>query len=175
MISIEYLNECLVFNYKTGALIWRNRPIAHFPSVRGANQTNAKLAGKEVTCKDASGYIVCRINKQLYKAHRICWALYYDKWPTLELDHINGDVADNRIENLREVSHKENGRNQKKPCNNTSGYCGVSLYRDGRWRAYISVDGSFKHLGYFLDKKEAHQAVLTAQAENNYHPNHERV
>lgn len=47
-----------------------------------------------------------------YDAHRIAWALYYGAWPEKEIDHWNGDRADNRIRNLRDVSHLENSRNR---------------------------------------------------------------
>ena len=44
-------------------------------------------------------------------AHRIAWFLYHGKWPEKYIDHINGNRSDNRIENLREVSHSENCKN----------------------------------------------------------------
>ena len=39
---------------------------------------------------------------------RAVWALCYEQWPEDEIDHLNGDRHDNRIENLRECSHSEN-------------------------------------------------------------------
>ena len=43
--------------------------------------------------------------------HHVVWVLNYGYWPT-EIDHINGDGTDNRIENLREVDHWENDQNR---------------------------------------------------------------
>ena len=39
---------------------------------------------------------------------RAVWALCHEQWPENEIDHLNGDRHDNRIENLRECSHSEN-------------------------------------------------------------------
>lgn len=78
-------------------------------------------------------------------------------------DHINGDTLDNRRQNLRAVSHGENIRNQKKRCNNTSGYKGVSWHkRDHVWQANIFFDGNAIYLGSFNSAEEAHEAYKTA-------------
>lgn len=74
----------------------------------------------------------------------------------LSVDHINGNGLDNRKENLRICSHKENLRNSRKPKNNTSGYKGVSWDKSrNRWKAYIIFDYKFKYLGRFKIKKDA--------------------
>lgn len=48
-----------------------------------------------------------------YKAHRLAWLLSFGEWPRDEMDHINGQRDDNRLCNLRAVSHKSNQANQK--------------------------------------------------------------
>ena len=58
-------------------------------------------------------------------AHRVAWAIYYGVWPTGMIDHINGDGLDNRICNLRDVTHKENARNSRRKATNKSGCSGV--------------------------------------------------
>jgi hypothetical protein len=45
--------------------------------------------------------------------HRVIWAHRYGRLPTGQLDHINGDKHDNRIENLREVTDSENKMNKQ--------------------------------------------------------------
>ena len=42
--------------------------------------------------------------------HHIAWALVFGRFPK-QIDHINGNKTDNRIENLREVSQSENNQN----------------------------------------------------------------
>lgn len=63
-------------------------------------------------CKD--GYRRLSHKGQLYMAHRIAWALYYNKWPERTIDHINRDGTDNRIENLRDVPQGVNNQNKSK-------------------------------------------------------------
>lgn len=56
-------------------------------------------------------------------------------------DHISGDTLDNRDENLRPATVKENSRNRKRPIDNTSGYKGVWWRKErNRWVATIRVD-----------------------------------
>jgi hypothetical protein len=43
--------------------------------------------------------------------HHIVWVVVYGRFPT-QIDHINGDKTDNRLENLREVNRSENDANR---------------------------------------------------------------
>ena len=73
-----------------------------------------------------------------------------------EVDHINGKPNDNRIENLRIVSHKNNMKNEKLYNNNTSGHKGVYFSkREKKWKAAIKSDNVVYHLGTFNTKDEA--------------------
>ena len=47
-----------------------------------------------------------------FQMHKIVWAWHHGRFPTLQIDHINGNGFDNHIENLREVTPSENQRNQ---------------------------------------------------------------
>jgi len=80
------------------------------------------------------------------------------------VDHINGKTSDNRIENLRVCTHKENIRNcTLKAKNNKSGYRGVSFDKSrNKWQASIKVDYKSIGLGRFLNKEDA------ALAYNNF-------
>lgn len=81
------------------------------------------------------------------------------------VDHIDGNRTNNRRDNLRLVTWKQNCYNTRTNKNNTSGYKGVSYYHD-RWRAYITVDGRQKHLGTFPTKEAAALAYNVAAAEH---------
>lgn len=74
---------------------------------------------------DKDGYLILKIKKNQFKAHRIAWFLYYGVMPTMELDHINHDRLDNRICNLREVSRADNNRNERWKENAVTGVRGV--------------------------------------------------
>ncbi|WP_017903577.1 HNH endonuclease signature motif containing protein [Pseudomonas asplenii] len=118
------------------------------------------------------GYVHFQYQGHTYKAHRVIWLCVYGNWPG-ELDHINGNRSDNRIENLREVSRQENLRNQKVRTNSSTGAMGVT--REGRkWRARIRVDGAFIHLGYFDSIDEAVAARRAANIKYGFHENHGR-
>ena len=79
------------------------------------------------------------------------------------VDHINGNTLDNRKDNLRICTHKQNLRNQKLSSANTSGYKGVSWNkRDKIWHAYIKVDQKRIHLGLFKNKINAAVAYNAA-------------
>lgn len=73
-----------------------------------------------------------------------------------QIDHISGDPADNRLCNLRIVSHKQNSMNVRAPNG------GVCKMKSGRWQAQIRVDGRQVYLGTFASKKEARQAYRKA-------------
>ena len=75
----------------------------------------------------------------------------------LIVDHINGNVLDNRKCNLRLCTRAENARNVKKSKSNTSGYIGVSKeYK--KWLACVTLNGKAYRVGRFEDKVEAARA-----------------
>ena len=81
-------------------------------------------------------------------------------------DHINRNPLDNRKENFREASQKENARNRSKPKNNKSGIIGVHWYsKIGKWRAQIGMNGKRVCIGDFQNKDDAIVARLKAELE----------
>ncbi len=83
-------------------------------------------------------------------------------------DHIDGNVLNNRRDNLRVVSNAQNIRNRKRNSNNTSGYKGVSLNKQtGHWTARIGVEGKYINLGVFATPEQA--ALIYDAAARHYH------
>ena len=109
--------------------------------------------------------------------HRVVWAYMFGEFPALHIDHINHDGLDNRLFNLREVTHRTNLKNQTKNKRNTSGYQGVSWSKaKNKWRAYITTnDSKWRHLGYTDTVEEAYELRKSAEISNDYHLNHGRV
>jgi len=133
----------------------------------------SSVAGSVAGCLNSWGYLQVCTKGKTYKAHRLVWLIEKGVWPD-ELDHINGLRTDNRIENLREVTRKENLRNQKTRCTNSSGVMGVGK-EGGRWRARIRIDGRSIHLGYFERLEDAAKARKDADEKYGYHQNHGRA
>lgn len=81
-------------------------------------------------------------------------------------DHKDGDGLNNLRSNLRLCDVLQNTCNQQKRLNNTSGFKGVSFFRqNGTWRARIMVSGHSRFLGYFKTALEAAQAYDRAAIE----------
>lgn len=81
--------------------------------------------------------------------------------PGMVVDHINGDIGDNRKANLRIVPHAHNIQNRTRLSKaNTSGYRGVRWKSDSRkWVGESQVDGVRTYLGSFASAKDAWAAV----------------
>lgn len=162
MLSVEYLKKCLVVDSYDNQLYWLDRSDIN----KGAN-TRLRFTNA-FTCKNKSGYFHGRVNQKTYLAHRVIWALYYNEWPYGEIDHINGDRSDNRIENLRIATPSENRCNRGKQSNNTSGYKGVYFNkRNNSWYAEIRKSGTKKYLGSAKTPEEAYK-FYTANLETHH-------
>src|SRR5215475_9653148 len=85
------------------------------------------------------GYVRIQIMGRFYRASRVAWALTHNKWPDeeSELDHINGNKADNRISNLREATHTGNAANNNGWRDRSSKLKGAYRHR-ARWRTVVS-------------------------------------
>jgi hypothetical protein len=90
------------------------------------------------------------------------------RWPSGDIDHINGERGDNRWRNLRDVTRSINGQNRHRaPSNNRLGILGVRA-RGRRFTAQITVGGRALHIGTFGTAKEA--AAAHAAAKRQMHP-----
>jgi hypothetical protein len=79
-------------------------------------------------------------------------------------DHINRNGLDNRKNNLRACTHKENTTNRSLMSTNTSGFIGVSWCKTtNNWKAQIMIDYKGIHLGCFDNKEDAIKARLNAE------------
>lgn len=174
------LRQLLRYDPKTGSLYWLRRKPYQFEGTgrysadRRCNTWNAKFAGKEaLSVVSNHGNHDGTVLGARVKAHRAAWAIFYGEWPSSDLDHINGNPTDNRMENLRLVTHRENMLNQKKRSTNTSGATGVYWYKKNQnWIVKIGVKNKLLHVGYFDSYEDAVEARMLAEVEHGYHLNH---
>jgi len=110
------------------------------------------------------GYIRIRISGKYYAAHRIAWAMCNGECAEdIQIDHIDGNRSNNKIDNLRLATHGQNCQNIKTPKHNTSGYKGVHwATRYKKWKAQIRLHGKRISLGLFTSKEEAYLAYCSA-------------
>lgn len=111
--------------------------------------------GSKAGTINPQGYMVTRVNGKVIANHRIIFTMLNGYSPENHIDHINKNKLDNRIENLREVSHKCNLRNTGNRSNNTSGVKGVRRGAKGIWDAVITNNGKSIRLGQCTDFLEA--------------------
>jgi len=110
------------------------------------------------------GYLMVRFKRKSYLAHRIAWLIQHGEWPAGQIDHINGNRADNRLCNLRDVDGFTNGQNRHGANkNNPLGTLGVYKTRSGTFGAKIIANGRRRHLGHFGDVASAQSAYLAAK------------
>ena len=131
-----------------------------------------RIKGKQPKV-NSQGYVCFRFAGQYMAGHRVAWALHYNEQPdpNLEIDHINGNRADNRISNLRLVTQEQNLRNKTKYKNCKHGYPGILFEKDGRekcWRAQIAMNGTIAKLGAFRCKTAAIFARKMAEAKHGF-------
>ena len=113
----------------------------------------------------SKGYIQININKKRYLLHRLIYKYHNEDFDITDssknnqIDHIDINKSNNKIENLRVATCSQNQRNKNKFKNCSSKYIGVSWSkRDSKWRAEIKIDGKKKHLGSFDNEEDAYLA-----------------
>jgi hypothetical protein len=157
MVNASELHEILTYEPETGRLTWKVRKDVLL-------RWNVRYAGREAFTAIANGYRKGSIHNVSYQAHRVLWAMHHGEWPLGQVDHVNGDRGDNRISNLRQADGFQNSQNAKVRCDNTSGYPGVSFFKDrNQWTARICVNGKKIHLGYFSTAEMATKARKEAE------------
>lgn len=130
---------------------------------RRVSRSNSVKVGSAAGSASSDGYLRIWIDGHSYKAHRLAWLHAYGVWPTKQIDHLNGDRADNRIANLREADQPEQNANTRRRTNNTSGRRGVSLHKaSGKYTARLSFRGRIVHCTYHDTPEEASAAYDAA-------------
>ena len=105
------------------------------------------------------GYAQGCLNGKVVKLHRVIAHAAKGQ----HVDHISGDILDNRQSNLRLCTHAQNMCNKRLTVKNTSGFKGVTFCKSsGKWKAQIQSGGKGLGLGRFDSPEEAHKAYCFA-------------
>lgn len=150
-LTQEVVQHLFTYKPETGELRWKKAPFTG----------SKKGASANTSC---NGYYVVRIYGKIYGVHRIIWLYVHGYLPENEIDHIDRDKTNNRIDNLREVSRQCNRRNTGLQINNKSGITGVSFKSlHFAWAASITVNNKYYSLGIYTDYIEAVCTRLAAE------------
>jgi hypothetical protein len=113
------------------------------------------------------GYDQIHLEGHFYYIHRLLWTVAKGAWPVEEIDFVDNNPSNVRLDNLREATSAQNGHNRSRSSNNTSGYKGVSWHKGNQaWRAQIRVNGK-THTSYYGTPEAAH-AWYCAMASKHY-------
>lgn len=160
---LELLNKRLRYDPDTGHLMWNAlSPNDFVPKGRKTaeemcNNFNTAHAGKRAgSHNQKKGYWYIGVQQKVYAVHRIAWKMATGQDPEGEVDHINGDPEDNRIDNLQVVTRAENNRLKTRRRRTAAWRKGV-VWTGSTWVATAGTPGrkSFVNLGQFETRDEA--------------------
>lgn len=176
--SQKLLHILLRYEAETGKLYWKPRASKLFRNGAqskewNANIWNGKNAGKEAFQTPLkTGHLYASIFRRKLLAHRVIWKMTYGTEPDV-IDHDDGNPANNLLSNLNSVGQTINTRNARMSKNNTSGFNGVTRWRD-KWQAKICFNRKTIHLGCFDDIRDAVKSREDANLKYGFHANHGR-
>lgn len=164
MRDLEYIKSRFEYDSESGVLTWK-------PRYDMRAWWNTKYAGTSPSATDSLGYLRAKITMGEWSGyvscHRICFFIHNGYLPVV-VDHINGNVQDNRAENLRAADFERNTWNRKPNEGTLTGRKGVNAirYRDAGpsqgqicgYTARIGHEGGREYLGFFKDYESASQA-----------------
>lgn len=157
----ERLNYLFKYEPNTGLLLSKHCRLCRAPDA-------------PIFSTHCEGYLTCWVDGKSYLMHRLVWIYFHGFIPLKrEIDHIDGNRSNNKIENLRLVTRGENNKNSRLYSNNTSGTAGVSFdKRRKRWRARINVCSKVICLGDFDKKSDAVRARKQAEVQYRFSSDH---
>jgi hypothetical protein len=145
-----------LFDYKDGQLIWKIDK--KYSKIKAGT-----IAGHEIKHQ----YIQVVIDRKTYYLHRLIFVYHNGHCPKV-LDHIDGNQANNRIENLREATSSQNGFNSRLNVNSSTKMKNVNWNTEAnKYRVELAVNGKNKFIGYYVDPELAE--LVAIEARDKYH------
>jgi hypothetical protein len=146
--DLTALRDLFDYDPDSGQLLWR---------ARGRKRRRGCKAGTP----GARGYIYVPVLGRRVRAHRVIWKWAHG-WEPPEIDHRDGNPANNRLANLRPAAHRLNVRNARRRAGKSLPK-GVSFHRaSGKYQARVRLDGRLHHLGVHVSPEIAHAAYAEA-------------
>ena len=162
--------------------IWKDIPdyegyyqASDLGNIRGLDRVIINSFGRQKTIKGEiikpvvgkDGYLKLNLakggKKATFRVHRLVMMAFYGK-SDLVVDHINSNILDNKLENLRYCTIRQNNSYSKK--NKTSKYTGVYKVKDNFWGGVVHIEKVSYHLG--LSEYEEDMARLYDKALYTY-------
>lgn len=175
--------KLFTFDSDSGSLVWKERDFEatkNTETKRGSAESktkrwNSRYAGKIAGTKRASGsrfYITVEVNTKPMMAHRIIWMMNHGDIPEgFEVDHIDHDGTNNRLENLRLVDRSGNMKNRSKQTNK-SGVHGVHWYESNQCWVAQCQSGGVRHRELYKSFDDACEAIKRMHEKYKFHKNH---
>ena len=144
MLTQAILKNLLHYDPETGVFTRK---------VRTSNRVNI---GDTFGIGDPNKYTRISVFGRQIAAQILAWVYVYGETPPYDIDHVNTHKGDNRIDNLRLATRKENMFNRGATKISTSGFKGVVWANHAqRWKAQAMIDGKNYNLGYFNTPEDA--------------------
>lgn len=142
-----------LFEYKDGKLLWK------------ISRSNAIVVGQEAGTKYTRGYRRVYFDGKTHAVHRVIWQMFNGNIPDgMQIDHIDGNPLNNKIENLRLVTAEQNSLNRayKGKTKNVS-FCS----ENNKYKVSLKSSGKRIFFGYFEDFELA--SLVAEEARQKYH------
>lgn len=155
-LTLSDVHELISYDPESGKAFHNKRSVKWFRDTDGrraqhaCNLWNARYAGKEISGLDNRGYIRVGVLFNRFRLHRLIWFRQTGEWPDT-IDHINGNITDNRWRNLRNVTQAENNKNSSLRKDSKFEASGISQLPSGNYRVVLAND----HIGVFASLSEA--------------------
>ena len=122
---------------------------------------NKRKVGDVLGSVNDKGYLKGSVNQRLYRVHRLVFLYFHGFMPT-QVDHIDGNRQNNRIQNLRQATSAQN--NQNRMATGASKIKGVVWHKQSKkWVASICINRKSVHLGSFEKIEDAAQVATDAR------------